>query len=399
MIAVAALPSIVLGRFFNRLRASARMSAMRTSWRSSGLHKAFGSHPVLTGLDLEVPAGSFTAILGPSGSGKTTLLRLLAGFERADAGTIEIGDRVVDGAGAATCRPSAARSATCRRKAPCSRTSPSRPTSASACPRRQRRGPRIAELLDAVGLAGTGQPATRISCPAASSSACALARALADPARGRAAGRAVRVARRAHARQRPRRRAADLPDRGHDGHPGHPRSGRGAVDGGPGGGAARRPDRRSTPRRRTSTPGPLIPRSRVSSASANLLDGTLASAAPDVVETILGQLELRGGERAACDRVRAGDRPDPARAAGAAAAGVAGGGRRPAAASVIGGLAGHVVACEYYGHDAVVRVRPEAGPDGTASPRSSCAPRATRRWPDGALVVVRARGPVIAWAR
>ena len=48
----------------------------------TGLHKAFGTHPVLTGLDLDVPAGSFTAILGPSGSGKTTLLRLLAGFER-----------------------------------------------------------------------------------------------------------------------------------------------------------------------------------------------------------------------------------------------------------------------------------------------------------------------------
>jgi len=60
------------------------------------LHKRFGSHPVLTGVDLEVPAGSLTAILGPSGSGKTTLLRLLAGFERADSGTIAIGDMVVD---------------------------------------------------------------------------------------------------------------------------------------------------------------------------------------------------------------------------------------------------------------------------------------------------------------
>jgi iron(III) transport system ATP-binding protein len=63
----------------------------------AGLRKAFGAHPVLTGLDLSVPAGSLTAILGPSGSGKTTLLRLLAGFERADAGTITIGDTVVDG--------------------------------------------------------------------------------------------------------------------------------------------------------------------------------------------------------------------------------------------------------------------------------------------------------------
>ena len=65
----------------------------------TGLGKAFGAHPVLAGLDLEVQAGSLTAILGPSGSGKTTLLRLLAGFERADAGTIGIGGVLVDGPG------------------------------------------------------------------------------------------------------------------------------------------------------------------------------------------------------------------------------------------------------------------------------------------------------------
>lgn len=61
------------------------------------LHKSFGAHPVLTGLDLSVPAGSFTAILGSSGSGKTTLLRLLAGFDRPDRGIVKIGERVVDG--------------------------------------------------------------------------------------------------------------------------------------------------------------------------------------------------------------------------------------------------------------------------------------------------------------
>jgi len=65
----------------------------------TGLDKAFGAQPILAGLDLEVPAGSLTAILGPSGSGKTTLLRLLAGFERADAGTIGIGGVLVDGPG------------------------------------------------------------------------------------------------------------------------------------------------------------------------------------------------------------------------------------------------------------------------------------------------------------
>jgi iron(III) transport system ATP-binding protein len=64
--------------------------------RVTGLHKAFGTHPVLTGVDLEVPDGSLTAILGPSGSGKTTLLRLLAGFDRADRGEIVIGGTVVD---------------------------------------------------------------------------------------------------------------------------------------------------------------------------------------------------------------------------------------------------------------------------------------------------------------
>jgi iron(III) transport system ATP-binding protein len=62
----------------------------------AGLHKAFGRHPVLTGLDLTVAAGSLTAVLGPSGSGKTTLLRILAGFERPDRGCVTIGGVTVD---------------------------------------------------------------------------------------------------------------------------------------------------------------------------------------------------------------------------------------------------------------------------------------------------------------
>jgi iron(III) transport system ATP-binding protein len=65
----------------------------------AGLYKSFGTHPVLVGLDLTVPAGSLTAILGPSGSGKTTLLRLLAGFDRPDRGTVRIGERTMDGEG------------------------------------------------------------------------------------------------------------------------------------------------------------------------------------------------------------------------------------------------------------------------------------------------------------
>jgi iron(III) transport system ATP-binding protein len=62
----------------------------------SGLRKSFGSRVVLDGLDLEVPEGSLTAVLGPSGSGKTTLLRVLAGFERADDGSVALGETVVE---------------------------------------------------------------------------------------------------------------------------------------------------------------------------------------------------------------------------------------------------------------------------------------------------------------
>ena len=45
---------------------------------------------VLRELDLDVPEKSFEALMGPSGSGKTTLLNLVAGLDRATAGSIEI---------------------------------------------------------------------------------------------------------------------------------------------------------------------------------------------------------------------------------------------------------------------------------------------------------------------
>jgi iron(III) transport system ATP-binding protein len=63
----------------------------------AGLRKAYGSTTVLTGVDLAVPAGSLTAVLGPSGCGKTTLLRLVAGFDHPEAGTITLGGRDVIG--------------------------------------------------------------------------------------------------------------------------------------------------------------------------------------------------------------------------------------------------------------------------------------------------------------
>jgi len=46
---------------------------------------------VLEGLDLDIPAGEFLALMGPSGSGKSTLLNLIGGLDKPDTGTIEIG--------------------------------------------------------------------------------------------------------------------------------------------------------------------------------------------------------------------------------------------------------------------------------------------------------------------
>jgi len=61
------------------------------------LWKGYGQTPVLEGVDLDVPAGSLTAVLGLSGCGKTTLLRVIAGFERAERGTVTLGGRLLDG--------------------------------------------------------------------------------------------------------------------------------------------------------------------------------------------------------------------------------------------------------------------------------------------------------------
>jgi iron(III) transport system ATP-binding protein len=60
------------------------------------LEKRFGEQVVLAGVSLGVARGEVLALLGPSGSGKTTLLRLLAGFETADGGRIQVGGEPLD---------------------------------------------------------------------------------------------------------------------------------------------------------------------------------------------------------------------------------------------------------------------------------------------------------------
>jgi spermidine/putrescine transport system ATP-binding protein len=65
--------------------------------RLDGVTKSFDGVVAVDGLSLEVPRGSFFALLGPSGCGKTTTLRMIGGFEEPDEGTIYLGDQPVTG--------------------------------------------------------------------------------------------------------------------------------------------------------------------------------------------------------------------------------------------------------------------------------------------------------------
>jgi putative spermidine/putrescine transport system ATP-binding protein len=58
--------------------------------RLTGIRRVFGDVVAVAGVDLDIAAGEFFTLLGPSGSGKTTTLRVIAGFERPDAGRVEL---------------------------------------------------------------------------------------------------------------------------------------------------------------------------------------------------------------------------------------------------------------------------------------------------------------------
>jgi putative spermidine/putrescine transport system ATP-binding protein len=67
----------------------------RVAVHVTGLRKHYGDVAAVSDVELTIRAGEFFTLLGPSGSGKTSLLRLIAGFERPDAGRIELAGRDV----------------------------------------------------------------------------------------------------------------------------------------------------------------------------------------------------------------------------------------------------------------------------------------------------------------
>ncbi len=60
------------------------------------VRKSYGPVEVLHGVSVPIKNGEFVVLVGPSGCGKSTLLRMIAGLENITAGTVSIGDRVVN---------------------------------------------------------------------------------------------------------------------------------------------------------------------------------------------------------------------------------------------------------------------------------------------------------------
>lgn len=73
-----------------------QLSTTPTTVRIRDLHRQFGDHLVLEGVDLDIRHGEFTALVGRSGSGKTTLLRTLAGLDHdvVGSGTVDVPDKI-----------------------------------------------------------------------------------------------------------------------------------------------------------------------------------------------------------------------------------------------------------------------------------------------------------------
>ena len=66
------------------------MTRPQSAIAATGVHKAFGDHLVLDGVDLDVADGTIFALLGPNGAGKTTMVQILSTLIGADAGEVRV---------------------------------------------------------------------------------------------------------------------------------------------------------------------------------------------------------------------------------------------------------------------------------------------------------------------
>jgi len=345
----------------------------------AGLYKAFGPHPVLTGVDLAVPAGSLTAILGPSGSGKTTLLRLLAGFEHADAGTITIGDAVVDDGRRTRVPPERRRIGYVPQEGALFPHLSVAANVAFGLPARERRNGKPEQLLATVGLDGLGKRYPH-QLSGGQQQRVALARALAiEPAvllldePFASLDAHLRASVRADVQRILHERGTTAILVTHDQDEALSVADRVAVlrDGAIAQYAA--PEDLYT--------RPADPELACFIGDANLLAGQHVAGS---VQTVLGLLPLLPSEPGfpPAGRVTVLVRPEQIELG---RAGDRAGGEVPA----------RVLSYGYHGHDAVVRVQPEQGADG--KPILVRVLGGQRQLPAGAPVTLLARGPVIAW--
>jgi polar amino acid transport system ATP-binding protein len=71
------------------------ITAQKPLVRIEGLHKYYGHHHVLRGIDLTVNQGEVSVVIGPSGSGKSTMLRCVNLLETISAGRISVGGQLI----------------------------------------------------------------------------------------------------------------------------------------------------------------------------------------------------------------------------------------------------------------------------------------------------------------